>query len=135
MKDMLNQMLKALNVNTLKILFFFTLFISCSIQKQNKNINEKSFYKIKGYKSSTGKTSLHVNTFDLDLYNEPMIPLIIINNIYFSNTTDFNLGIGKHNLKIDFISKISIEIKNINIRKGDSVIINAYLKDHSIPLH
>ena len=64
-----------------------------------------------------------------------MIPLIIINNIYFSNTTNFNLGIGKHNLKIDFISKNSIEIKNMNIRKGDSIVINAYLKDHSILLH
>jgi hypothetical protein len=132
---MLNQMLKVQNANILKTLFFFTLFISCSIQKQDKNKNDKSYYKIKKYKSNTNKTSLHVNTFDKDLYDEPMIPLIIINNIYFSNTTNFNLGIGKHNLKIDFISKNSIEIKNMNIRKGDSIVINAYLKDHSILLH
>jgi len=136
MKDMRKVMQKVLNVNKI-ILFCFILFClsSCSsiINKNARQINSSN-YIIKSYKSKSGETLLKINTFDKDLYNESLTPIVVLNNIHFLKNHLFDVGIGKHNIKIGHPSKISIYIKDLVVKQGDSIVINAYLKDDPTPI-
>ncbi|MDO6675329.1 hypothetical protein Q4517_07175 [Tenacibaculum sp. 1_MG-2023] len=136
MKDMQKVMRKVLNVNKV-ILFYFILFYlsSCSsvLNKRTKQINSSN-YIIKSYKSKNGETLLKVNTFDKDFYSEPITPIVVLNNIHFLNNNLFNVGVGKHNVEIAFIGKITINIKDLVIKQGDSIVINAYLKQDPTPI-
>ncbi len=58
----------------------------------------------------------------------------MLNNIHFLNDSLFDVGIGKHNIKIAHPSKISIYIKDLVVKQGDSTVINAYLKDDPTPI-
>lgn len=108
------------------------VFLSCKV-KEIGSINSSN-YIIKSYKSKSGETLLKINTFDKDLYNESLTPIVVLNNIHFLKNHLFDVGIGKHNIKIGHPSKISIYIKDLVVRQGDSIVINAYLKDDPTPI-
>lgn len=108
------------------------VFLSCKV-KEIGSINSSN-YIIKSYKSKNGETLLKINTFDKDFYNEPITPIVVLNNIHFLNNNLFNVGVGKHNVEIAFIGKITINIKDLVIKQGDSIVINAYLKQDPTPI-
>ncbi|WP_440120741.1 hypothetical protein [Tenacibaculum sp. Ill] len=108
------------------------IFLSCKV-KEIGSINTSN-YTIKNYKSKNRETLLKVNTFDKGFYNEPITPIVVLNNIHFLNNNLFNVGVGKHNVEIAFIGKITINIKDLVIKQGDSIVINAYLKQDPTPI-
>lgn len=113
----------------LLFIFFFTL--SCSVKN---HVAKYSFYDLKKYKSKQNNTKIIIKTYDGDLYNEKITPYISMNNIYFFKDSLFNVGVGKHDIEIGYISKESIKIKNLEIKKGDSLVIEAFLKRHNQPI-
>ena len=127
---MLKTMRKVLNVHSFIFLFICLLTIGCY---SSKKIMEISDYSIKKFKSS--RKSITINTFDKGFpYDTIRNPLITINNLYFGNTNFFRPKKGIHNIEIDFIGKIPIKIKDLVVKEGDSIVINAYLKDDPTPI-
>ena len=126
---MVNQMLKGKNVIKLFCIF---LFISCSASKvNNKKLN--SWYEIKKIKSKNNETKIILNSYDYENKEERIAATIVINNVLLNSET-IRVWPGKHSLEVICYSKLPIKINNLRVEKGDSIVINAYLKDSNYPI-
>ena len=129
MKDMVDQMLKGKNVIKLLIICLIT---SCSLNKINiKNSHVTNEYSLDRFKSNGGLTTQIIfKCYDFENKKTKIPAIIIINNVYL-NSGLLNIGIGKHSLKALFIGKKSINISNLIVKRGDSIVIKAYMKDNN----
>ena len=130
MKDMVDQMLKGKNVIKLLIICLIT---SCSLNKINikKNSHVTNEYRLDRFKSNDGLTTQIIfKCYDFENKKTKIPAIIIINNVYL-NSGLLNIGIGKHSLKALFIGKKSINISNLIVKRGDSIVIKAYMKDNN----
>ena len=125
-------MQRVLNVRNFIYLVIYLFMIGCVTQK--KVLTERSEYKIKTFKTSNLYHSwINIKTYYKD-FDEIIPALVKINNLYFTKKTIFDVGEGKHNISIDFVSTIGIKIEDLKVSKGDSIVINAYLKDDPTPI-
>lgn len=134
MKDLQKMMLKVKNVINLILVFFIT---SCTLNKIASNNNFKSEeYTLEKHKSSYKLTTQIIfKTFDFENKQERIPATLVINKVLVNNSEILNLWSGKHTLKALFIGKKTIDINNLIVKKGDSIVINAYLKDSTEPLY
>ncbi len=128
-------MQKVLNARNFICLFTCILIMSCHTSKNT--INNKipsSSYEIKKFKSSDNWIT--INAYDNEISYGKLIPIIKINKLYFFNDgiKTFNVVESKHNIQISHIGKIPITIKDLVVKKGDSIVINAYLKQDPTPI-
>lgn len=132
MKDMQEAMRKVLNVNKLICVYICLLIFGCSSSKESFNKNFSN-YTVNKFKSD--RRSIKINALDKGFpYDTIPSPLIIINNLYFGETSFFRPKVGKHNIEIASPGKVSVIIKDLVVKKGDSIVINAYLKDDPTPI-
>ncbi len=125
-------MRKVLSVNKLIYIFICLLVFGCSSSRENF-INKFSNYTVNKFKSN--RRSIKINVLDKGFpYDTIPSPLIIINNLYFGETSFFRPTTGKHSIEIAALGKISVIIKDLIVKKGDSIVINAYLKDDPTPI-
>lgn len=124
---MLDEMLKVQNVNRLIFLFMSCLFLSCGVRKDSQRL-ESSHYEIQKFKCKSRSVTIYAIDTEPP-YDTIVSPLIIINNLYFGNLNSFIPGDENNNIEIAFVGKKPIKIKNLKVRRGDSIVINGYLKD------
>lgn len=131
MKDLQIVMQKAPNV--LKITFILmTIYLLNSCKSQKEIVDKKNGnYKIERYKSKDYFIGISVNAFDKISEDLLLRPTIVINNVYLKGNT-FKVGLGNHNIKILYLGKKDITIKNLKITKNDSIVIKAYLEGEDI---
>ncbi len=132
---MQEMMQKVLNVNKIIYLFMFLMFINCGVKKISEQ--QKSEYSTEKFKTLDSLDSwITVKTYDNEISYGTLIPIIKINKLYFfdDGIETFNVEGSKHNIRISHIGKIPITIKDLVVKKGDSIVINAYLKDDPTPI-
>ncbi len=128
------RVLKALSANSSAYIILISLFFSCS-GTRNTSKQEKSQYKIEKIKTFDSLGSwITIKTYDKRL-KESIPAFVKINNIYFSEKKIFEVGEGKHSIGVYFVQLLPLELKNLNVKKGDSIVIKAYLKEDNSPLH
>ncbi|MGG8495377.1 hypothetical protein ACQY1Q_03090 [Tenacibaculum sp. TC6] len=124
---------KVLSVRKLIYLSVCLAITGCYTNKTViNNTTPSSSYEMKKFKSFGNWITIH--TFDKGSPYGEISPVIIINNLYFTKVNSFNIGKGKHNVEIASISKIPIKIKDLVVKEGNSIVINAYLKDDPTPI-
>ncbi|MGG8498149.1 hypothetical protein ACQY1Q_17245 [Tenacibaculum sp. TC6] len=125
-------MQKVLSVRKFIYLFISLLIIGCVAQR--KVFEKESEYKIKKFKTFSPYHSwINIKTYSKEL-QENIPALIKINNLYFTEKTIFDAGEGKHNISIDFVGTIGLKINDLKVNKGDSIIINVYLREDPTPI-
>ncbi|MGG8498152.1 hypothetical protein ACQY1Q_17260 [Tenacibaculum sp. TC6] len=131
MKDMLKAMRKVLNVHSFIYLFIYLFITGCYTNRIKVTQNN---YSIKKFKSSDNWIT--INAYDNEISYGTLIPIIKINKLYFLNEgiKTFNVEDSNYNIQISHFGKIPINIKNLVVKKGDSIVINAYLKDDPTPI-
>lgn len=134
MKDIPKRVLKELNVNSYAYIILISLFFSCS-GTRNTSKQEKSDYNIEKFKTFDSLGSwITIKTYDKRL-KESIPAFVKINNIYFSEKKIFEVVEDKHSIGVYFVQLLPLELKNLNVKKGDSTVIKAYLKEDNNPLH
>ncbi|WP_299005544.1 hypothetical protein [uncultured Tenacibaculum sp.] len=116
------------------ILFIYLFITGCYTSKKTVSDTTSSSYEIKKFKSSDNWIT--INAYDNEISYGKLIPIIKINKLYFfdDGIETFNVEGSKHNIRISHIGKIPITIKDLVVKKGDSIVINAYLKDDPTPI-
>ena len=111
------------------------VWIGCAIVSNDfsSQTTSNGRYRIKYLKSKekglTSLSHLRVNYFDYqDSIKEVECGLILNGDLILRQNT-INILPGTHDLLSAQIGKESIEIKNLKIERGDSVIVNFYLKN------
>lgn len=134
---MRKKMQQVQNVTSLFILLL--LLFGCKSKEIALN---KNLYIIKNYKSNSGLTKLVVKSFDK--YENELPTILEVNGIIFQMKIKEKVLmplelIIKNNHKIDLkiaaIGMNEINLKNIFLKKGDSIEIKAFLKENKKPLH
>ncbi|WP_425656588.1 hypothetical protein [Tenacibaculum ascidiaceicola] len=141
MKDMQEVMQRVLNVRSFIYLVIYLFINGCATVK---NHNESShLYHQKKFKSKSGFSSIVINTFYDDKSKTKVLAAATANGIYFpSKYQDEKIlpivikTIPDNKYKINIFSPglRSLKIENLKISKGDSIVINAYLKEDTRPI-
>lgn len=122
-------------VKYILIMIIVTSFISCnkthSFEKDNK-------CKIKIFKSKDGYSYINLRTFEFEDKGKRYHAIYQINGIIFSKPelNDFTPPIlgGKYSIRVGAVSKQWSQIYDINIKKGDSIVIDFFLENDLTPL-
>lgn len=141
MKDTLEGVRKALNVHKIIILTIIgVVLISCAAHRPDK---VDSTYTLKKYRSKSGFSSIVLYAYDFHLKNK-MTANVSVNDVYFyidyKNKQIHPLKIKtipsrKYNVEVSSIGMNTVKIKDLYVEKGDSIVINAFLKEDKTPLH
>ncbi len=125
---MVNQILKAQNAIKIIILFLIT---SCAINKINskdKLITDQ--YSLMRYKSKKNyDTQVIIKCYDYENRKERITQAAIIVNNILLNSGKISVSSGRHTFKIGYLGKKTIKINKLIVKAGDSIVLNAYLKD------
>jgi len=111
----------------------------------NKNLKTSEKYIFERFKSKNGYSTLILKAYDYE-YENQLSPRIYINDLYFDFSFDseskiikpFNVPIeqeGKYTIRFSYLGRLPVEIPDFFIKKGDSIVISAYLKEDPTPLH
>ncbi|WP_428743461.1 hypothetical protein [Tenacibaculum sp.] len=124
-------MQKVLNVHSFIYLLTYLFITGCANSRVKVT---QGNYSIKKFKSSD--SWITINAYDNEISYGALTPIIKINKLYFHNEgiKTFNVEDSNYGIRISHIGKISIEIKDLVVKKGDSIVINAYLKDDPTPI-
>ncbi len=122
--------------SVIKYLFICLIIVSCktaNIQKVKSDI-----YVNKVYRSKSGYTGMNIKAYDYEYKNE-LNAGVIVNEIYFDlSFNDKNelkplyvkvLPNKKINIDVFFPSREVVKMRDFYLKKGDSMVIKAYLKE------
>ncbi|MGG8498159.1 hypothetical protein ACQY1Q_17295 [Tenacibaculum sp. TC6] len=132
---------KVLSANKILFLLFISnIIISCVAHKKHEINNDT--YTFKKYKSSTGFSSIIINAYDYENKNK-INAAARVNSIYFSSTIKkdkqpLQVEITPNNsfkVEVFLPSRYTVKIKEFYVKRGDSIIINAYLKEDNRPVY
>ncbi len=129
-KDLGVIMLRVSSVISFIILFLF-FFTSCLPTQNLVEKNSGSIDIIK-LKTKRGGQHLLVNCFDFE--TKKNIPATVITNGIFLNSLSFLVYPGTYSIEGIYPMKKSIK-KTIQIKKGDSIVVNLYFKDLKEGIH
>lgn len=144
MKDITKITLKGLNVIKYFLYFSaFLIFTNCNILKGDYYKTET--YEIKREKSKywTKLTQLNIIAYEYENKSK-LIPVfsitindIIINSAHMNSIPNalIHLIPNKYDVEISFIGKETINIKNLLVKKGDSIVIKSFMKEDVTPLY
>lgn len=128
------KLIRALNKLTPIIALFF--LISCSHETKGQVKNDS--YNIEKYTSKIG-SHLKFQSFHSDDRKVRCYSIYRINGVIFSNhnLNDLSYDVieGNYNISVGAVGKEWIDLKNIHVKKGDSLVIKFYLKDDTNSLH
>lgn len=119
-------------VKKLLLFVLILLFSNCYSQEIEKN------YIIKKYKSNDNYSSyLNLDAFEHKEKRKLSHSVYRINNIIFSEHKSSNLIIhvlpGKFKIESGSIGMKWIELKNFEVKKGDSIVMSFFLKEFKEP--
>ncbi len=131
-------MQKVLNV----IVLFTYLFINgCATVKNNDESSH--LYHQKKFRSKSGFSSIVINTFYDDKSKTKVLAAATVNGIYFPSEYQDEkilpiviktIPDNKYKIKVFSPGLLSLKIESLKINKGDSIVINAYLKEDIRPI-
>ena len=112
-------MRKVLNAHSFIYLFIYVCITGCYTNRSKLAQNN---YSIKKFKSSDNWIT--INAYDNEISYGTLIPIIKINKLYFLNEgiKTFNVEDSNYNIRISHFGKMSIDIKNLVVKKGDSIV-------------
>lgn len=127
MKDIIVREQKASNViNLILKILTFLLFSSCAT-KQYTFVD----YELTKLKSvNNNKTQIIIKSFDNANKTTALNALLKLNGIYFFNENYFIVEPGKYSIESAYVGFKSTLIKNIIIKKGDSINLNIFMKEY-----
>jgi hypothetical protein len=122
---------------TSSILFFsfISIYLSCSTYDNISKIDNNDEYEVIQSKSKMVGSYIAMNFYDFENKNIRIPAAVDINGVILQSSKSSNLNLQvsskkqKFNIKILFIGKKNVEIRNLIINKRDSLIVNVYLKD------
>lgn len=124
---------KATSVNSFICLLICFFMVQCAVKK--KKLVNNSVYEVKRFKTFDSFGS-YINIKVLDNSLKESIPALVkINGLYFSKRKIFEADSGKYDIGVYFVGLFPLELSNLNLKKGDSIVINTYLKEDTRPLH
>lgn len=141
MKDIVNQAKKALSVKHTVFLLTLVFITSCGVKRYDVVDNT---YDIKRFKSKSGYSSININSFDFKT-KDKISPWININDVAleyvfnekgnFTNPLQIKVIPNNHfNIEIYYLRRHTVKIKELYLKDGDSIVINAYLKEDTRPI-
>ncbi|WP_143569724.1 hypothetical protein [Tenacibaculum agarivorans] len=118
------------------------IFISCAASKE---ITSNRNYTFDKHKSKNGYSTLILKAYDYE-YENQLGPRVYINDLYFDFSFDseskiikpFDVSVeqeGKYTIRFSYLGRLPVKIPDFFIKKGDSIVISAYLKEDPTPLH
>ncbi|MGG8498161.1 hypothetical protein ACQY1Q_17305 [Tenacibaculum sp. TC6] len=120
---------------------FVLTFFSCKTTGNFDIVNDT--YTLKKYKSKRGFSSITIKAYDYEHKND-LNASVSINNIYYKikfngkNTIPLSIEAkpdNKFNVEVSLLSRYTVKIKEFYVKRGDSIVINAYLKEDNRPVY
>ena len=140
MKDTIAQALKERLVISCEIIalsLYLIFFTSCS--SSPKSIyNFPDEYKVLSLKSAHGDSQITLNCYDHENKDEKLSAAIIINGVFlnssFLKTINTKVTPGKYNIEVIYAMKKTVKTP-VKVHKGDSLVINVYMRDFTGPVY
>ncbi len=132
---------KAPNViKTLLIVTFLMFMVSCKVTKRPDVVDDT--YTFEKYTSKSGFSSINVKAYDYE-YKNDLSPSVTINSIYYDINLDkkkktLSVRVSPNNkfdVEVFLLSRHTVKVKEFYIKRGDSIVINAYLKEDNRPVY
>lgn len=129
-------------IQAVKIVFSTLIILTvtgCATKKTNDNyINN---YQIITHKTKTGNTYLDLQSFEFENKSRKFPATYQINNLIFPPESKnhknriFKILPGNFSINAGGVSKKWTNLKNLNLKKGDSAVVRIFLKDDPEPLY
>ena len=141
MKDMQKAMPRVLSARNFIYLFIYLFISGCATVKNNDESSH--LYLQKKFRSKSGFSSIVINTFYDDKSKTKVLAAATANGIYFPSEYQDEkilpiviktIPDNKYKIRVFSPGLLSLKIKSLKINKGDSIVINAYLKEDTRPI-
>ena len=118
------------------ILILTVLFFTCC-KPTKPQVDKNKDYEIKRYEANGVGNVVVLRYFDHENHNRPIpYSFAIVNDIMEKDSIIQVVARSvKLNLKISVHAKETILIENLEVGKGDSIVVNAYLRDSKTIFH
>ncbi len=134
-------MRKAPNVTKIFLVSIFILQVACKAMRRPDVVDNT--YTFKRYISKTGFSSINVKAYDHE-YKSDLNASVSINHIYHKikfnkkKTTPLHVEVipnKNFNVEVFLLSRHTVKVKEFFVKRGDSIVINAYLKEDNRPVY
>ncbi|WP_299005538.1 hypothetical protein [uncultured Tenacibaculum sp.] len=141
MNDMQKVMRKVLNARNFIYLSIYLFITGCATTRSNRD--SSTLYYQEKHSSKSGFSSIIINSFYDDKYKDKILALVTVNGVCilgkYENENILPIEIktipnNKYKIEISSPGLLPLKIKKLRIKKGDSIVINAYLKEDTRPI-
>ncbi|WP_386104248.1 hypothetical protein [Tenacibaculum geojense] len=124
------------------IIILLSFLVSCKVTKRATVVN--GTYTFERHESKSRFSSINVEAYDYE-YKNGLNAGVTVNDVYFDIKFDKEKKIiplqikaspnNKFNVRVLFPSRHSVKIDEFYFKRGDSIIIKAYLKEDNRPVY